>query len=69
MGTVLDAVNLMNVSSSDGNGSPLQTQRADVFPLNNVPADALRSFGDGKITPGDVDRVFARSVGLELNLP
>ncbi|HEY3412673.1 MAG TPA: PQQ-binding-like beta-propeller repeat protein [Armatimonadota bacterium] len=67
--TVLDAVNLMNVSSGDGIGSPMQTLRADVYPRDTVSPDALRSFGDGKITPGDVDRVLARAVGLELDLP
>lgn len=67
--TALDAVALMASSSSDGSAGPLQIERADVYPMNSVPATGLRSFGDGRITPGDVDRILKYSIGLEPRLP
>lgn len=67
--TVLDAEALMASSSFDGSATPFQLERGDLFPMDSVPADGLRSFGNGKITPADVDRILRYSIGLEPRLP
>ncbi|HEY3269077.1 MAG TPA: PQQ-binding-like beta-propeller repeat protein [Armatimonadota bacterium] len=67
--TVLDCVGLLGTSANGGVPSAYQRYVADVYPGNSVSPDAVRSFGDAKITAGDADRILKYAIGLETRLP